>query len=87
MQPLGAMLDEAPRDALFCGELGGIEDALSTVRGAVLAGPATVRRAGMLAALGWARYRAGARDNPVALEPLYLREPPITQPKPRTPIA
>jgi tRNA threonylcarbamoyladenosine biosynthesis protein TsaB len=84
--PLDVFLDEAPTDALFCGELAGLEERLAQVPGALLAvGVASLRRPGTLAALGWQRYQEGARDNPVAIEPIYLREPSITQPKPRIP--
>lgn len=85
--PLDAFLDEAPSDALFCGELAGLESRLAAVPGAVLTeGVTSLRRPGTLAALGWQRYQEGQRDNPVALEPIYLREPAITQPKPRIPV-
>lgn len=49
----------------------------------VVAGAATVRRAGTGAAVAWPRYAAGARDSHLALTPLYLREPNITTPRPR----
>ena len=42
-----------------------------------------LRRAGYLAELGIQRLRAGNNDDPVTLQPLYLRAPPITQPRPR----
>ncbi len=42
-----------------------------------LAPPAMrLRRAGILAELGWARYQAGDMDDPAALSPIYLHEPP-----------
>ncbi|MBI4497338.1 MAG: tRNA (adenosine(37)-N6)-threonylcarbamoyltransferase complex dimerization subunit type 1 TsaB [Chloroflexi bacterium] len=40
-----------------------------------------VRRSAALAALGWQRLAAGDHDDPAALQPLYLRRPPITPPK------
>lgn len=83
LAPLAELLCDGPRSALYCGDLAGIEDALrEAVAGARLAaGVASLRRAGALAELGWARYAAGARDNPSALEPLYMREPAITRSK------
>lgn len=42
---------------------------------------ARLRRAGYLAELGKKRLTAGDCDNPATLQPLYLRQPPITQPK------
>jgi tRNA threonylcarbamoyladenosine biosynthesis protein TsaB len=42
---------------------------------------ASLRRAGYLAELGLRRLRAGDYDDPATLQPLYLRAPPITEPK------
>jgi len=42
-----------------------------------------LRRASYLATLGWRRLSKGERDDPAALQPLYLRQPPITQRKVR----
>jgi len=44
---------------------------------------ARVRRASFLAELGLRRLEAGNYDDPVTLQPLYLRRPPITEPKHR----
>ncbi len=88
LQPprLGTLTDlvaSLPSGALCCGELAGLEDALpEAARDIRLAGDAGgLRRAGTLAMIGWQRYSAGERDNPMAIEPLYLREAHITQPK------
>ena len=49
---------------------------------AVLAAPsARLRRAGFLAELGQKRLAAGDTDDLATLQPVYLRRPPITQPK------
>lgn len=74
-----------PSSALFCGEHAGIQEQIgNALPAARFAGAgAAVRHAGMLAELCWSRYAAGMRDNPVAIEPLYLREAHITQPKRR----
>lgn len=42
-----------------------------------------VRRAGLLAELGWKRLSEGGGQAPAALEPLYLREPAIGPQPPR----
>ena len=42
---------------------------------------AGLRRAGYLAELGLKQLNAGKSDNPATLQPLYLRQPPITKPK------
>lgn len=43
----------------------------------------SLRRASFLAELGLKRLKAGNYDNPATLQPIYLRRPPITQPKHR----
>lgn len=74
---------------LFCGELppemtGAFRDRLPNL--AVIAPPAAMaRRAGYLAELGWYRLNDGLLDDVNTLEPIYLRRPHITQPKPRQP--
>ena len=50
----------------------------------VVSGAPAIRRAGTGASLAWPRYATGARDSHLALTPLYLREPNITTPRPRT---
>jgi tRNA threonylcarbamoyladenosine biosynthesis protein TsaB len=40
-----------------------------------------MRRPGYLSKLGWQRLQEGAVDNAAALQPIYLRQPPITQRK------
>ncbi len=83
LSTLTELLEQAPRDALFCGELAGIDttlrERLPEARCASTA--ASLRRAAALAELGWRRFCAGARDNPLSVEALYLREPAITKPK------
>jgi tRNA threonylcarbamoyl adenosine modification protein YeaZ len=67
---------------VFCGELTSSvidEIALLLKTKAVIPPPAALlRRAGFLAELGLKRLVAGDCDNPAALQPLYLRRPPIT---------
>jgi tRNA threonylcarbamoyl adenosine modification protein YeaZ len=43
----------------------------------------TLRRAGMLAELGWKRLKRGESDDVATLQPLYLRRPSITKPRER----
>jgi tRNA threonylcarbamoyladenosine biosynthesis protein TsaB len=72
------MPEALPAGALVTGE---IDDALAAElerRGhRVARGAAMVRRAALLAELGWQRLQAGRADDPKSLEPLYLREPAI----------
>jgi tRNA threonylcarbamoyl adenosine modification protein YeaZ len=42
-------------------------------------------RASSLATLGWRKLNRGEHDDPVTLQPLYLRPPHITKPRERTP--
>ena len=82
LDPIEVLAQRAPAGALFCGDLEGIAQLLRERAGARLAlGVASLRRAAALAELGWQRYAAGERDDPRALEPLYLREPSITRAK------
>ena len=70
---------------LFCGELNPmlhaeIEERLGEL--AIIPQVVTrLRRAGYLAELGWQRIEKGDFDDVATLQPLYLRKPPITQPK------
>ena len=72
------LVERLPAAALVTGE---VDDALIAAlaeRGhRVVRGTATVRRAGLLAELGWGRLQAGQSDDPKSLVPLYLREPAI----------
>lgn len=76
----------APAGALYCGEIDA--DLLALLRqrepeAPAAAGVASIRRAGALAELAWRRYAAGDRAPNRYVEPIYLREPQITQAKPR----
>ena len=81
IEALSAMIED---ETIFCGELTpGMAQELKTRLGerAVLAGAASVRRAGYLAELGWQRLERGERDDPATLQPLYLRRPSVTSPR------
>jgi tRNA threonylcarbamoyl adenosine modification protein YeaZ len=78
LSPPDAILDDLPADALVTGEINDALAAMLIERGHRIAhGAVTVRRAALLAELGWQRLRAGRVDDPKALVPLYLREPAI----------
>ena len=78
LTPPEALAGALPDGALVTGELDDALAAALTQRGfRVVRGAAGVRRAALLAELGWARLQAGRRDDPKSLEPLYLREPAI----------
>ncbi len=70
---------------LFCGEIPQpVVQQLQQILGehAVIPDPvARIRHASQLAVLGWRRLARGIHDNPASLQPLYLRQPPITQRK------
>jgi tRNA threonylcarbamoyl adenosine modification protein YeaZ len=84
---LDALCARITTRTVFCGEYipvvaGEIRKRLK--QKAVITSPAArLRRAGFLAELGLKRLKAGDYDNPVTLQPLYLRGPAITQPKHR----
>ena len=71
--------------AIFCGEF--VPTIATQLRKelkqkAIILPPAAgLRRASFLAELGLERFKAGECDNPVTLQPLYLRGPSITQAK------
>ena len=75
---------------IFCGEatpaaLEQIEEKLE--QKAIIPSPASrLRRAAFLAELGVKRLEAGDCDQVASLQPIYLRRPPITQPKRSTQI-
>ncbi len=70
---------------IFCGEA--TESAFEQIKEklgqkAIIASPAArLRRAAFLAELGIKRLEVGEGEDPVSLQPIYLRQPPITRPK------
>jgi tRNA threonylcarbamoyladenosine biosynthesis protein TsaB len=71
-----------PENPLVVGEVSAaLVAALQAARpeAAVISGAAALRRAATAAEFVWRRYAAGARDSHLALTPLYLREPHISQ--------
>ena len=76
LSPAEALIDELPADALITGEVADELASELAERGhRLVRGAATVRRAALLAELGWRRLQAGRADDPKTLTPLYLREP------------
>ncbi len=85
---LESLISETNIKTIFCGELEPstltqLKRKLKT--NAVLASQAGgLRRAAYLIELGQKRLKAGKGDDPITLQPLYLRQPPITKPKRKT---
>lgn len=78
LSPAEALIDELPAGALVTGEVADELASELAERGhRLVRGAATVRRAALLAELGWRRLQAGRADDPKTLTPLYLREPAI----------
>ncbi len=80
-----ALCENTRRKTLFCGEIPAaaaqhIREALG--KNAVIPQwEQRLRRPGYISSLGWQRLKSGQPDNPVTLQPIYLRQPPITQRK------
>jgi len=70
---------------VFCGEIPpAAMDYIGTSLGknAVIPGwEQRLRRPGYISYLGWQRLKSGKTDNLTTLQPIYLRQPPITQRK------
>lgn len=70
---------------IFCGEvLEDMFDQVTTILGRnahIAPDVCRIRRTSCLAHLGWKRFSHNDFDDPVTLQPLYLRQPPITQRK------
>jgi tRNA threonylcarbamoyl adenosine modification protein YeaZ len=73
---------------LFCGEIP--SDIISEIqqklgKQAIISQNNSPSRASSLAILGWRKLSRGEQDDPVTLQPLYLRPPHITKPRDKTP--
>ena len=82
---LQTLINETIEKTVFCGELPDtavkeIETSLKE-NSVILSFAARVRRAAFLAELGQKRLAEGESDNPVTLQPIYLRRPAISKPK------
>jgi tRNA threonylcarbamoyl adenosine modification protein YeaZ len=74
---------------LFCGEIPAdiiweIQQKLG--KQAIISQSNSPSRASSLAILGWRKLSRGEQDDPVTLQPLYLRPPHITKPRDKTPL-
>jgi len=82
-----ALCSQITTKTIFCGEFTpfiATELRKQLKQRAIIPPPATrLRRASFLAELGQQRLEAGDYDNPATLQPLYLRQPPITKPRHR----
>ena len=82
---LESLIQDIRTKTLFCGELE--QNTITQLKrrlkeNFVLPSQASrLRRAAYLIELGQRRLKAGKGDDPITLQPLYLRQPPITQPK------
>ena len=76
---------EVNEKTIFCGEIPPAAIGLilaSLGDKAVIPGwEQRLRRPGYIACLGWQRLQSGREDNLAILQPIYLRQPPITQRK------
>ena len=76
---------EANEKTIFCGEIPPAAIGLilaSLGEKAVIPGwEQRLRRPGYISFLGWQRLQSGRQDNSATLQPIYLRQPPITQRK------
>jgi len=79
------MCARVDRRSLFCGPAAG--EAAPELRhwlgGGIRVRPGAACRAAVAAELGWQRLERGELDDPARLQPLYLRPPAITTPRPR----
>jgi len=81
---VATLCSQTAAKTVFCGELTPLIAAQlrkELRQKAVIPPTDGARRATFLAALGLKRLKRGDCDNPATLQPLYLRLPPITQPK------
>jgi tRNA threonylcarbamoyl adenosine modification protein YeaZ len=76
---------EISTKTIFCGEIppAAIDQILTSLgENAVIPGwEQRLRRPGYIAYLGWQRLKSGEADSVATLQPIYLRQPPITQRK------
>jgi tRNA threonylcarbamoyl adenosine modification protein YeaZ len=84
-----ALCRRIKQKTLFCGEIPA--DIISEIqqnfgRRAIIPKGNSPSRASSLAILGWRKLSRGEQDDPVTLQPLYLRPPHITKPRDKTPI-
>ncbi len=78
-----AALEPPPAPTVYCGDLGRLLDGLHAMPEGLARIPrpaARIRRAGVLAELGWLRLQHGDTDDLATLEPIYLGQAVRQQP-------
>jgi len=84
---LDALCSQISTETVFCGQyIPAIASQLRKQlkqRAVIPTLASRLRRASYLVELGQRRLEAGNSDNPTTLQPLYLRQPPITKPRPQ----
>jgi tRNA threonylcarbamoyl adenosine modification protein YeaZ len=82
---LAVLLNQVKGQTIFCGDINPatIAQIKKIFKSKAIIPPPSgqLRRAAYLAELGWLRQKAGDFDNLAALQPIYLRKPPITERK------
>lgn len=82
---ISALPDEIKENTIFCGEIpeGSIQtiESLLGKKAIIPSAGSRIRRPSILAALGWHYLQLQGSDNLSTLQPIYLRQPPITQRK------
>jgi len=84
-----ALCHRIKHKTLFCGEIppGIISEIQQNVgRQAIIPQNNSLSRASSLVILGWRKLSKGEQDDPVTLQPLYLRPPHITKPRDKAPL-
>ena len=85
LSTVGMFCQSVKNTVLYCGEIPPlvIEELQKNLgKKAVIPGAAArLRHASYLATLGWRYLKSGAKDDPASFQPIYLRQPPITQRK------
>jgi tRNA threonylcarbamoyl adenosine modification protein YeaZ len=81
-----ALCSRIKQKTLFCGEIP--PDVISEIQQnlgnqAIIPQSNNLSRASSLVILGWRKLNKGEQDDPVTLQPLYLRPPHITKPRDR----
>ncbi len=85
---VGTLCRRIKQKTLFCGEIPAeIVSEIQKNLGvrAIISQSNCLSRASSLALLGWRKLSIGEQDDPVTLQPLYLRPPHITKPKAKIP--
>jgi len=85
---LTALWPRIKERTLFCGEIPSSmmkEIHRNLGKQAMISQSNDPSRSSALATLGWRKFDGGEQDDPVTMQPLYLRPPHITKPRDKTP--